>query len=153
MCQLHWSQKKKIKFKWWKKWRFDATFINNSFIFQSLYSIISIKGIVHPKRKFAGNLLTLRPSKMQMSLFLHQIWRNVALYHYGSAMDPLQWMGAVRMRVQTTDKNITVIHTTPDHLVKWKAACLYEINPLLRRFNLILLLLDQYKSSIHNIPF
>ncbi len=22
-------------------------------------------------------------------------------------MDPLQWMGAVRMRVQTTDKNIT----------------------------------------------
>ncbi len=28
-------------------------------------------------------------------------------------MDPLQWMGAVRMRVQTADKNITTIHTTP----------------------------------------
>ncbi len=29
-------------------------------------------------------------------------------------MDPLQWMGAVRMRVQTADKNITIIiHTTP----------------------------------------
>ncbi len=27
-------------------------------------------------------------------------------------MDHLQWMGAVRMRVQT-DKNITIIHTTP----------------------------------------
>ncbi len=27
-------------------------------------------------------------------------------------MDPLQWMGAVRMRVQTADKNITIIHTT-----------------------------------------
>ncbi len=30
-------------------------------------------------------------------------------------MDPLQWMGAVRMRVQTADKNITVIHTTLVH--------------------------------------
>ncbi len=27
-----------------------------------------------------------------------------------SAMDALQWMGAVRMRVQTADKNITIIH-------------------------------------------
>ncbi len=25
-------------------------------------------------------------------------------------MDPLQWMGAVRMRAQTADKNITMIH-------------------------------------------
>ncbi len=30
-------------------------------------------------------------------------------------MDPLQWMGAVRMRVQTADKNITIIHTTAVH--------------------------------------
>ncbi len=30
-------------------------------------------------------------------------------------MDPLQWMGAVRTRVQTADKNITIIHTTPVH--------------------------------------
>ncbi len=29
--------------------------------------------------KYAENILTLRPSKM--SLFLHQIWRNVALHH------------------------------------------------------------------------
>ncbi len=28
-------------------------------------------------------------------------------------MDPLQWMGAVRIRVQTADKYITIIHTTP----------------------------------------
>ncbi len=28
-------------------------------------------------------------------------------------MDPLQRMGAVRMRVQTADKNITTIYTTP----------------------------------------
>ncbi len=31
-------------------------------------------------------------------------------------MDALQWMGAVRMRVQTADKNITMIHkVTPVH--------------------------------------
>ncbi len=30
-------------------------------------------------------------------------------------MDPLQWMGAVRMRVQTADKNITMTHTAPVH--------------------------------------
>ncbi len=34
---------------------------------------------------------------------LEQIWRNLAFRH-------LQWMGAVRMRVQTADKNITIIH-------------------------------------------
>ncbi len=27
-----------------------------------------------------------------------------------SSMDPLQWMGAIRMSVQTADNNITVIH-------------------------------------------
>ncbi len=51
------------------------------------------------------------------------------IYHYitCSSMDPLQWMGAVRMRVQTDDKNITIIHkqSTPlqssnEHLVKLK---------------------------------
>ncbi len=30
-------------------------------------------------------------------------------------MDPLQWMGAVRMRVQAADQNIPVIHTIPVH--------------------------------------
>ncbi len=38
-----------------------------------------------------------------------QILRNLAL-HTCSPMDPLQWMGAVRLIVQTADKNITVIH-------------------------------------------
>ncbi len=32
-----------------------------------------------------------------------------------SLMDPLQWMGTVRIRVQTADENITIIHTTPVH--------------------------------------
>ncbi len=30
--------------------------------------------------------------------------------HQLLTVDPLQWMGAVRMRVQTADKNITIIH-------------------------------------------
>ncbi len=38
-----------------------------------------------------------------------------------SAMDALQWMGAVSMRVQTADKNITIIHTAPVHqLTSWE---------------------------------
>ncbi len=52
-------------------------------------------------------ILTLRPSKMKICLFLHcnSVFSNLAL-HLGicSLMDPLQWMGAVRMRVQTADK-------------------------------------------------
>ncbi len=33
-------------------------------------------------------------------------------YHYITcvSMDPLRWMGAVRLRLQTTHKNITLIH-------------------------------------------
>ncbi len=42
-------------------------------------------------------------------------------------MDALQWMGAIRMRVQTADKNITIIHTTPVHqLMSYKAeSCVF----------------------------
>ncbi len=43
-------------------------------------------------------------------------------------MDPLQWMGVVRMRIQTADKNITIIHMTPVFWIK-------------------------YKSSVHNMAF
>ncbi len=48
-------------------------------------------------------------------LFLHGN-RFGEMEHYitCSSMDALQWMGAVRMRVQTADK-ITIIHTTPVH--------------------------------------
>ncbi len=45
-------------------------------------------------------------------------------------MDALQWMGAVRMRVQTADKKITIIHTTPVHqLTSCDAkSCVFERN-------------------------
>ncbi len=54
---------------------------------------------------------TIRPSELWMILFLHRN-RDGGIKHYinCSRMDPLQWMGAVRMRVQTSDKNITIIH-------------------------------------------
>ncbi len=42
-----------------------------------------------------------------MGITLHDI--TCSLKH------SLQWMGAVRMRVQTADKNITIIHMTPVH--------------------------------------
>ncbi len=35
-----------------------------------------------------------------------QIWRNLALHH-PPMVTTLQWMGAVKMRVQTADKNTT----------------------------------------------
>ncbi len=49
-----------------------------------------------------------------MSLFLHVKTFGKIQYNINwSQIDPLLWMGAVRMRVQTTDTNVTVIHTTP----------------------------------------
>ncbi len=30
-------------------------------------------------------------------------------------MDPLQWMGVIKIKIQTSDKNIIAIHTTPVH--------------------------------------
>ncbi len=38
-----------------------------------------------------------------------QIWKKMMNYITCSPVDPLQWMGAVRMRVQTADNNITII--------------------------------------------
>ncbi len=59
-------------------------------------------------------------------------------------------MGAVRMRVQTVDKNITVIHTTPVQqcLVKQKAVYLLEINESLNHFTFNTL--SPAKIKVHN---
>ncbi len=64
-------------------------------------------------------------------------------------MDPLQWMGAVRMTVQTADKNITIIHTTPVHQVKFceKQIHHYDVLTLNPRF------WPKYESIIHDIAF
>ncbi len=71
------------------------------------------------------------------------------LEKFHSPMDALQWMGAVRMRVQTADKNITIIHTTPVHQVMSSEAisCVFVRNKF-SIFNFKLLF--AYESSIHN---
>ncbi len=43
-------------------------------------------------------------------------------------MDPLQLMGAVRMRVQTADKNITIIHKWSHRLTSYEVKCVLNLN-------------------------
>ncbi len=65
-----------------------------------------------------------------VNLALNLVLRNLALQHLlTNGSSALHWMGAVRMRVQTPNKIITlnsqVVHMTPVNqlcLVKWKAA-------------------------------
>ncbi len=65
-------------------------------------------------------------------------------------MNPLQWMGAVRMRVQTADKNITIIHITPVHqLTSCEVkSCMFVRNKSIKTFFQL-----NYESSIHNLVF
>ncbi len=68
-----------------------------------------------------------------------------------SPMDPLQWMGAVRMRAQTADKNIIVINTTTiPQSCEVKAVCLLETNPSLRLLSSNRPSWIKYESIIHN---
>ncbi len=71
--------------------------------------VIALKGIVQPKMKVCWMCSPQPIQDVDELIFLNQIWRNLL------AVDALQWMGAVRLRVQTADKNITIIHTTPVH--------------------------------------
>ncbi len=73
--------------------------------FSPKHFLIFLKEQFTQKRKDAENLITLFIQDKFVSL-LEQIWRNVACL----TMDPLQWMGAIRMRVQTADKNSTMIY-------------------------------------------
>ncbi len=54
-------------------------------------------------------------------------------------MDALQWMGAVRMKVQTADKkhhnNPQVIHTSPSINVLWsEKVCVIINNSIIKMF-------------------
>ncbi len=67
-----------------------------------------------------------------------------------SPMDPLHWMGAVRMRVQTADpsqhhNNPQVIHTTSVHqLMSWEdKSCMFVRNKSIDVFKFKLLLLAE----------
>ncbi len=72
-----------------------------------------------------------------------------------SPMDPLQWMGAVRMRVQTADKNIIIMHTTPVHqLMSWEdKSCVFVRNKSTIKTFLTLnrCFWLKYESITHNI--
>ncbi len=69
-----------------------------------------------------------------------------------SPMDPLQWMGAVRMRVQTADKNITINHKINPHDSSPSINLFKKlINPSLRCFKLLsIILLSPVKKSCLN---
>ncbi len=62
-------------------------------------SVFSLKAIVHPKMSGCPKCRWVCCS-----------WEQILLCLTCSPVDPLQWMGAVRMRVQTADKNITIFH-------------------------------------------
>ncbi len=68
-------------------------------------------------------------------------------------MDALQWMGAVRMRVQTADK-ITIIHTTPVHqlMLCEEKSCVFVRNKSIIKtfFTLNHHFWPKYESIIHN---
>uniref|UniRef100_A0A672M614 Piezo-type mechanosensitive ion channel component 2-like n=1 Tax=Sinocyclocheilus grahami TaxID=75366 RepID=A0A672M614_SINGR len=69
----------------------------------------SVATLVLPILIFLWAMLSVpRPSK--------RFWMTAIVYtEHCITCSPLEGMGAVRMRVQTADKNITVIHSTPVH--------------------------------------
>ncbi len=111
----------KIKTSGWVDTEWPYKELNIIYIFAVLFSWRSItsmpvcgfcvflerlEGIVLPKMKICWKF-----TPICRWVFLHQS-RFGEIKHYitWSPMYPLQWMGAVRMRVQTADKNITIIH-------------------------------------------
>ncbi len=80
----------------------------------NLKESLNLKEIVHPKMKISWKCA--HPQTIwDMDEFVSSSDLEKCHCISVSAMDALQWMGAVRMRVQTADKNITIIHTTPVH--------------------------------------
>ncbi len=69
---------------------------------------VTIKNVQQIFHFWVNNfLLTLGPSKINR-------FGEIQYYIICSPVDPLQWMGAVKMRIQTADKN-TIIYTSPLH--------------------------------------
>ncbi len=77
-----------------------------------------VTGEKQMKQMFSLEKMYLKLSNLHGIIFLSIMTfhptspKNVSLLNVYS---PSQWMGAVRMRLQTADKNITIIHTTPVH--------------------------------------
>ncbi len=108
----------------------------------------TLKGTVHQKMKIHGQFT--HPQAIQdVNEFVcssEKIWKNVA-----SPMDPLRWMGAVRMRVLTADKNIPINHNmTPVYQL---TSCEVKICMFVRNKPIIREFFISDESSIHNIAF
>ncbi len=77
-----------------------------SWIATILKMVKNTKGMVNPKMKMYSPSGQPRCRWVGFFIRFGEIQHSITC----SLMDPLQWMGAVRMRVQTADKNITIIH-------------------------------------------
>jgi len=68
-------------------------------------------------------------------------------------MDPLQWMGAVRMRAQTADKTITIIHNNQSIQYFEVKSCLFARNKFIKTFVTLNHCFHLKYYSVHNIDF
>ncbi len=80
------------------------------------------KGIVRPEMKMCRKCAPSQAIKIQMSLFLHQIWRNVALHHlqcyifkFLTSQDINWWTGVEWIIVMFLSAVWTLILTAPIH--------------------------------------
>ncbi len=60
----------------------------------------------------------------------NELFHDILIY-WDAPVDPLQWMGAIRMRVQTAENNITKIHMTPVHQLRSFVTIVVDFEPLL----------------------
>ncbi len=67
--------------------------------------------ISHSNHQFHLNSFSINLSFQEVDK-LWSRFREMKYYIPCTLMDPLQWMGAVRMRVQAADKSMTIIHNT-----------------------------------------
>ncbi len=115
-------------------------------LIDTLSHSLKFKGIVHPKMK------CWKCIQNPKWLFLHQNrFGEIEHFFICSPMGPLQWMGAIRMRVQTAVKNVTIIHMT---LIRQFTSCEVRSYVFVRN-NLFCFTLNhwfwpKYKPIIHN---
>ncbi len=74
-----------------------------------------------------------------MSFFIGTIWRNVSLQSLAHQWILWSEWQQLRMRVQTADKNISIIHTTTVHqLTSWEVkSCIFAMNKSIKIFESI----------------
>ncbi len=76
----------------------DSVALLNTIFFTKPWHDTDDKEISHPKTEICWKFIQAMPDVEEFVSSSEQIWRNVALH------DPLQWMGAVRMRNMKTSQ-------------------------------------------------